>query len=402
MMAFWILLALSVFHFALAAPVAVGEMRFNPVEVLKGGIAAWEKRVDSDDKPASEDPWWTNNAYPMHSDRVNDSGHPDNGPRSEEPEGGAPASEESATLGSSSYNDALNKEKSDDKDQWFTNDAHLMDADPGNSAHLMDVNPGDDAHLMDAEAHPWNSAGLMDTKSGTDAHLMDADPGHDSNHPGDAPGGDRKGVDAEGTNDKKTWEWGWGWPEELAILGSTNDNSLPKENSDDKKQWLKKDAHLMDADLGNDSDHPNGAPGGVAEGVATEGVKEDTMRGSEWPWISEELGTLGSDSYNALPKENSDDKKQWLKSDTHLMNADPERESPPNSEELGSGGRGPDTSNNNPPEKETASDGGGVHAMQSSQGSAENVSPGPQSEHAKIPDSEYMSSFLEKFFKMME
>jgi hypothetical protein len=52
--AFCILLMLSVFHSALAAPVAVGEIRevpSNAVDVLKDGIAAREKRMD----PGGED-----------------------------------------------------------------------------------------------------------------------------------------------------------------------------------------------------------------------------------------------------------------------------------------------------------------------------------------------------------
>jgi hypothetical protein len=51
LIAFWIFLTPSVFHFALAAPVGVGyilEARSNPVKVLNGGIAAWERRMDFD------------------------------------------------------------------------------------------------------------------------------------------------------------------------------------------------------------------------------------------------------------------------------------------------------------------------------------------------------------------
>jgi len=64
MIAFWILLALrlSAFHFALAAPVAVGEIlevRPNAVGVLKDGVAVWEKRMDSD----NEDQWSTNEGH---------------------------------------------------------------------------------------------------------------------------------------------------------------------------------------------------------------------------------------------------------------------------------------------------------------------------------------------------
>jgi hypothetical protein len=52
-MAFWIFLTLSVSHFALAAPVAVGEIaeaRSNPVEVLNDAMTGWEKRMDPEGK----------------------------------------------------------------------------------------------------------------------------------------------------------------------------------------------------------------------------------------------------------------------------------------------------------------------------------------------------------------
>jgi hypothetical protein len=51
-LAFCILLVLPIFHFALAAPVAVGEMmevRSNAISVRKDEMAAWKKRMDSDD-----------------------------------------------------------------------------------------------------------------------------------------------------------------------------------------------------------------------------------------------------------------------------------------------------------------------------------------------------------------
>ena len=58
MIAFWIFLTLSVLHFALAAPVVVGEIRevhSNPVEVLRDEIAMWEKRMDpNDDAPGND------------------------------------------------------------------------------------------------------------------------------------------------------------------------------------------------------------------------------------------------------------------------------------------------------------------------------------------------------------
>jgi hypothetical protein len=50
-LAFCILLILPIFHFALVAPVAVGEMlevRSNAIGVRKDEMAAWKKRMDSD------------------------------------------------------------------------------------------------------------------------------------------------------------------------------------------------------------------------------------------------------------------------------------------------------------------------------------------------------------------
>ena len=52
-LAFCILLFPSVFYFALTAPVAVGEaleVRSNVVGFLSDEIAAWEKRMDTDDQ----------------------------------------------------------------------------------------------------------------------------------------------------------------------------------------------------------------------------------------------------------------------------------------------------------------------------------------------------------------
>jgi hypothetical protein len=56
MIASWIFLTLSVSHFALAAPVAAGEIAkvcSNPVQVLNDGIATWEKRMGPNDKDQS-------------------------------------------------------------------------------------------------------------------------------------------------------------------------------------------------------------------------------------------------------------------------------------------------------------------------------------------------------------
>src|SRR6266849_7181902 len=72
---FWFLLFLSAIHFALAAPIApeILEVRSgsNAVGVLKDGIAAWEKRMDSGD----EGQWSTNEGHQKTNDPGNDSGH---------------------------------------------------------------------------------------------------------------------------------------------------------------------------------------------------------------------------------------------------------------------------------------------------------------------------------------
>jgi hypothetical protein len=57
MIAFCILLILSVFHFVLA-PVIIGEIlevRSNAVDAPKGGIAVWEKRVGTDEEDHRKD-----------------------------------------------------------------------------------------------------------------------------------------------------------------------------------------------------------------------------------------------------------------------------------------------------------------------------------------------------------
>jgi hypothetical protein len=332
MIAFWIFLTLSDLHFALAAPVAIGEIRevrSNPEEDLRDGTATWEKRMDPNDK-----------------------------------------------------------------DQWSTNDAHLMDADPGNN----------------------------------------------SDHPDDAPGGDEKGVDAEGVKKKETWR-SFPWNSDDFGTGDwgpdASYNNPPKKESDDKggqsnvynsdeNQWSTNDAHLMDADPGreygsddqpwNDSDHPDETPGGDEEGVDAEGVKEKEMWGPPFPWNSDDTpggDEQGVDAEGVKMKEtsgsfpwSSDDAPGGDENDAEgVKKKETSGPFPWNSDDFGTGGWGPDDSNKNPPKKEPGGGngnddrdggggggGGGDHAMQSSQGSAENISPG-QSEHPTTPKHE---PFLEK------
>ena len=112
--------------------------------------------------------------------------------------------------------------------------------------------------------------------------------------------------------------------------------------------------HLQDGDPVKDSDHPDGAPGVVKEGVGAKGVKEEGI--SRWGW-------------------------QW--------------ELPWDAEELGSGGRESAVSLNNPPNnppKKESDD----RAVQSSQGSAENMGTGAESaEHSATPD--LMTSLIDWF-----
>src|SRR6267154_2430123 len=79
--AFWILIV-SVIHFALAAPVSVGEIlevRSNTVDVLKDGIAAWEKRMDSDDD-YDEDRWSMMNEAHRKNDKSGSDANLDDAP----------------------------------------------------------------------------------------------------------------------------------------------------------------------------------------------------------------------------------------------------------------------------------------------------------------------------------
>ena len=62
---------LSVFHFALAAPVAVLEVRSNAVDAPKDEIAAWEKRMDSNpgvDSKTDADDMDTDHPFDSESD----------------------------------------------------------------------------------------------------------------------------------------------------------------------------------------------------------------------------------------------------------------------------------------------------------------------------------------------
>jgi hypothetical protein len=110
---------------------------------------------------------------------------------------------------------------------------------------------------------------------------------------------------------------------------------------------------------------PGDAPGVVQEGVDAEGVKEEGVSGSGW-------------DPNKFP------------------------ELPSNLEELLWGIKGPDASHNNSPNDPPKEESGGGdqyadHAMEGSQGLAENISPGPQPEHPATPDSDLTTPLKELF-----
>jgi hypothetical protein len=130
----------------------------------------------------------------------------------------------------------------------------------------------------------------------------------------------------------------------------------------DKDQSSTNDVHLRDGDSGNDSDHPDGAPDKDEEGIDAEGVKE---RG--WTWPGEWEPDASDNKFPKVESAASSPVRTWRIS-----------YNPPK----------------NPPKVESDNNGGGGgRAIQSSQGSAENMSPGPQSER---PD---LMTFLKDWLK---
>ncbi|KAI0274245.1 hypothetical protein BGY98DRAFT_935980 [Russula aff. rugulosa BPL654] len=286
MIAFWIFLTLSVSHFALAAPVAVGkivEVRSNPVEVLNvlnDAMARWEKRMD-----------------------------PNN------------------------------------KDQPSTNDVHLPDGVSG---------------------------------------------------PGDAPGVVQEGVDPEGVKERGVSGWGWD-PNKFPEVPSNLEELLwsikepeaegVKEEGVSGWEWDPKKSPEVPSNLEEllwSIKEPD------SEGVKEEGGSEREWSPNKFPELPSSLEELlwfkGPDAEGV--KEEGGSGWGW----------DPNKfpELPSNLEELLWGIKGPDASHDNspndPPKEES---GGGDHAMESSQGLAENISPGPQPEHPATPDSDLTTPLKE-------
>ena len=181
--------------------------------------------------------------------------------------------------------------------------------------------------------------------STNDVHLPDGVSG-----PGDAPGVVQEGVNAEGVKEEGASGWGWD-PNKFSELPSDLEELL----------------------------------GSIKE-PDDEGVKEEGVSGWEWDPnkfpevpsnLEELLGSKGPDAEGVKQEGGSGWGLGW----------DPDKfpELPPNLEELLWGIKGPDSSHSSPP-KEESDGGGGDHAMESSQGSAEDISPGPQPEHPPTPD----------------
>jgi hypothetical protein len=150
----------------------------------------------------------------------------------------------------------------------------------------------------------------------------------------------------------------------LAVGEIVEVRSNPIQVFNDGATWEKRmDPDYKDQLSTNDVQLPDGgAPGVVQEGVDAEGVKPKQTWG--WGWDSE-LPLDLKDSWSAV--------RGSAASHNNPTNNPPKEES--------DGGNG----------------GGGDHATESSQGSAENISPGPQPEHPATPD--FMTSLKEWFYK---
>jgi hypothetical protein len=177
MIAFCILLIFSVFHFALAAPVTIGEMlevRSNAVDPPKGRIAAWEKRVGTDDE---DNAWSTNEAH-----------------RNDNPAGNPEPNDEPYVYNSDDIEgykseDLLGPESPWDKevmgsdgrgpDRYYNNPYESDDEDGGaNPDHKDDVAKPNDNLKSDGEGEDGNGNYLVDD-NGYDG---DMDNDNDSNN----------------------------------------------------------------------------------------------------------------------------------------------------------------------------------------------------------------------------
>jgi hypothetical protein len=167
MIVFWILLILSVFHFALAAPIAVGEIlevRSNSADVLKDGVAAWEKRMDR---------WSSNEANRKPND---------NEPGSDSDPDGVPDSESPLEV---DYESGQTESDARGPDRYYNNplgDDLNYDSDFGESAESDNSNDGansDDSN--DSSKSDDSDDGAKSDNSNDGAKSDDSDDGNDNN-----------------------------------------------------------------------------------------------------------------------------------------------------------------------------------------------------------------------------
>jgi metal-sulfur cluster biosynthetic enzyme len=182
MIAFWILLILSFFQFALAAPVPVGEIpkvRSNAADVLKG-IRAWEKRMDIN----SENRWPTNEAY-WKGDNPGSDPDPD-------PDGAPGSPNEKVMLGWESPWDSDQMEsdaRGPDRHYLSLNDAKDPDGAPGD-----DAQGSPNEKVMLGWESPWDSDQMESDARGPDHHYLSL---NDAKDPDGAPGDDAQGSPNE-------------------------------------------------------------------------------------------------------------------------------------------------------------------------------------------------------------
>lgn len=220
-LAFCILLILSV-HFALAPPVAVGDMLealSNVVDVPKDGLAAWEKRIDSDDedyegstnegyrydnpRPGSDAPGGNNeddmlgSESPWDSEQMEsdargpdryynnppeDSDEEDSGAKPAKDDGAKPDDEDDGAKSDDDDNDDDNGsgyDGDDDDDDTYDNDHSGYGSTTHTSLGLESEHPATPEHMTDLEKlfrlRPRNSGYAKEGVAGdTKAYFSDS------------------------------------------------------------------------------------------------------------------------------------------------------------------------------------------------------------------------------------
>jgi hypothetical protein len=228
----------------------------------------------------------------------------------------------------------------DDGDHWSTDEAYRKDDNPGRDPDPDDASGGDapSGDLDDAPGSDYDDfEGMLGSESPWDEEQMGSDgrgPDPYYNNPPE--------IDEDNNNPTEIVDDNNDPPEIV-----DNNNNPPEYDGDRSAN----EAYLKDHDPGSASDDLDDAPSGDLDDAPGDDYDEfEGMLGSESPW---------------------------------------------NSEQLGSDGRGPDPYYNNPPEDDKSGD----NAVKSEQASAETTPPtgvAPESEHPATP--EHMTD-LEKLLK---